>query len=188
MWLLILLWLVFGISHSLLASTKVRAFFEALTPNKPYLFRLIYNFVALILLYYIGFETFPYIHETTPSYVVVTLASALMVYISFLVLLDVVRQMDVKAFLGFKSEENGGQLMTRGWYKVVRHPLYFGLLLIGLSIFLNHPTVRTFVSLLFSQLYVVIGIEFEEQKLRRVFGQAYSDYSKGKKKFIPFIY
>jgi methanethiol S-methyltransferase len=188
MWLLILFWLLFGISHSLLAATKVRAFFETFTPNKPHYFRLLYNLVALVLLYGIGFETFPYLYEHTPDYVVLNLVSGLTACVSFLVLLDVVRQMDLKAFLGFKSEENNGQLMTRGWYKIVRHPLYFGLLLLGLAIFLNHSTPRTLVSLLFSQLYVVIGIEFEERKLRRVFGQAYLDYAKGKKKFIPFIY
>ena len=189
MWLLILLWLVFGISHSLLAATKVRAFFETLTPNKPHIFRLIYNGIALILLLLIVLKTFKTnTHLVSNNYLIVQLMGFSMLLMGLFILFGVAKQMDLKAFLGFKSESLGGELMTGGWYKIVRHPLYLGTLSVIIGLLLLVPTVNVLISVVFSQLYVALGIEFEEQKLRRIFGQTYMDYSKGKKKFIPFIY
>jgi protein-S-isoprenylcysteine O-methyltransferase Ste14 len=36
-------------------------------------------------------------------------------------------------------------------------------------------------------VYIVIGATFEERKLRRIFGQEYSDYSAFTPMFIPFL-
>ena len=189
MWLLILLWLIFGISHSLLASTKVRAFFEQLTPNKPHIFRLIYNGIALILLFLIVVKTFKTnTYLVANNHLITKLMGFPILLMGLFILFGVAKQMDLKAFLGFKSESLSDELITSGWYKIVRHPLYLGTLSIFLGILLLVPTIGVLIAVVFSQLYVLIGIEFEEQKLRRVFGQAYIDYSKGKKKFIPFIY
>ena len=189
MWLLILLWLVFGISHSLLAMTKVRAFFEQLFSNKPHIFRLVYNGIALILLFLIVIKAFKTdTHLVSNNYLITQLMGFLMLSMGLFVLFGVAKGMDLQAFLGFKSESLGGELMTGGWYKVVRHPLYLGTLGIFLGVLLLVPTIGVLISVVFSQLYVLIGIEFEEQKLRRIFGQTYIDYSKHKKKFIPFVY
>jgi methanethiol S-methyltransferase len=188
--ILIILWLIFGISHSLLAASNVRAFFEKLSPNKPHLYRLIYNAISLILLYLIAIKTIEF-NELIPifnDYFLIKLIGVVLILSSVYVLFGVAKQMDLKAFFGFKNEEITEGLMTDGWYKIVRHPLYFGLFLLFLGFFFVFPTVGIAISVAFSQLYVVIGIEFEERKLRRIFGQQYVDFSRGKKKFIPFIY
>ncbi len=187
---LIILWLFFGISHSVLAATSIRAFFEKLSNNKPHYFRLMYNLIALILLYLIVEKT---IELNNPilnlnNYFLIKLIGSVLILSGFYVLFGVAKQMDLLAFFGFKKEEITEGLMTDGWYKIVRHPLYFGLFLLFLGIFCLIPTVGVAVSLVFSKLYILIGIEFEERKLRRVFGDKYLDFSKGKKKFIPFIY
>lgn len=186
---LIILWLIFGLSHSLLAATKVRAFFEQLTPHKPHIFRLIYNGIALILLFLIVVKTFDINTQLMLNhYLVIKLMGFLILLIGLFILFGVAKQMDLKAFLGFKSESVSGELITSGWYKIVRHPLYLGTLGIFIGVLLLLPTVGVLISVVFSQLYVMIGIEFEEKKLRRIFGLIYVDYSKGKKKFIPFVY
>jgi methanethiol S-methyltransferase len=187
---LILLWLVFGISHSLLAATNVRAYFEKLSHNNPHYFRLLYNLIALILLYLIVEKT---IELNTPilnlnNYFLIKLIGSALILSSFYVLFGVAKQMDLLAFFGFKKEEITEGLMTNGWYRIVRHPLYFGLFLLFLGVFCLIPTVGVAISVVFSKLYILIGIEFEEKKLRRVFGDKYLDFSKDKKKFIPFIY
>jgi methanethiol S-methyltransferase len=188
--ILIFLWLIFSVSHSLLAATKVRAFFEELSNHKPYLFRLVYNSLALIILFSIVEKTIE-LNKLIPffiEYFLFRVIGIIAVLGSFYVLFGVAKQMDLMAFFGFKNEEMSGELMTDGWYRVVRHPLYFGLFLLFLGVFCVFPTLGIAVSVAFSQLYVVIGIEFEERKLRRIFGQQYVDFSIGKKKFIPFIY
>ncbi len=188
--ILVILWLIFGVSHSLLASTKVRTFFEKLSNNKPYLFRLIYNVIALIILFLIVEKTME-LNELIPffsDYFIIKLMGIALILSGIYVLFGVAKQMDLLAFFGFKNEEINGDLMTDGWYKIVRHPLYFGLFLLFLGIFCVLPTIGIAISVVFSKLYILIGIEFEERKLKRVFGQNYAAFSKGKKKFIPFIY
>ena len=188
--ILILLWLVFGVSHSLLAATYVRAYFEKLSNNKPHYFRLIYNLIALILLYLIVEKT---IELNNPilnlnNYFLIKLIGIAFVLSGVYVLFGVAKQMDLNAFFGFKKEKITEGLITDGWYKIVRHPLYFGTFLLLLGILVLFSTFGALISFVFSQLYVVIGIEFEEKKLRRIFGDKYLDFSKDKKKFIPFIY
>ena len=189
MWTLISLWLLFGISHSFLAATNVRSFFEQLTPNKPHYFRLMYNLIAVFLLFLIICKTIDLNSDLMGNhYFLIKLIGGLLILSSFYVLFGVAKQMDLMSFFGFKSEDRNGELMTDGWYKIVRHPLYFGLLLLFLGILLLYPTLGVLISVAFSKLYIIVGIEFEETKLRRVFGQKYIDFSIGKKKFIPFIY
>ncbi len=187
---LIILWLIFGVSHSLLAATNIRAFFEKLTNNKPYLFRLVYNLIALIILFLIVEKTIK-LNQLLPffsDYFLIKLIGIALILSGIYVLFGVAKQMDLLSFFGFENEDITGELMTGGWYKIVRHPLYFGLFLLFLGILLLFPTVGVLISVVFSKLYILIGIEFEEQKLRRFFGQNYIDFCKGKKKFIPFIY
>jgi methanethiol S-methyltransferase len=187
---LIVLWLIFGISHSFLAATNVRAFFEKLSNNKPHLFRLIYNLIALIILFLIVEKTMK-LNESMPifnDYFLIKLIGIALILSSFYVLFGVAKQMDLLAFFGFKNEDISGDLMTGGWYKIVRHPLYFGLFLLFLGIFCVFLTIGVAISVVFSKLYILIGIEFEEKKLNRIFGEKYVGFSKGKKKFIPFIY
>jgi methanethiol S-methyltransferase len=190
MLILIFLWLIFGISHSLLAATNVRAFFEKLSNNKPYLFRLIYNLIALIILFLIVEKTME-LNQLIPffsNYFLIKFIGFALILSGIYVLFGVAKQMDLLSFFGFKNEAINGELMTSSWYKIVRHPLYFGLFLLFIGIFCVIPTIGVAISVVFSKLYILIGIEFEERKLKRVFGQKYIDFSIGKKKFIPFIY
>jgi methanethiol S-methyltransferase len=186
---LILLWLIFGVSHSLLASTKVRSFFEEISGGKPFIFRLFYNALSLFLLFLIIVQTLLMsIAVMVKTHFMLQIMGIFGVITGLFILFGVARQMDLKAFLGFKNETSDGILMTGGWYKIVRHPLYFGIFVLFSGIYLLFPTPSFLISFVLSQLYVIIGIEFEEKKLRRIFGQEYTAFSKGKKKFIPFVY
>ena len=74
---------------------------------------------------------------------------------------------------------------TPGLYKVVRHPLYLGMLLI----FWSTPTM-THDHLFFAEVmtaYILIGAWFEERDLVHRFGDEYRTYQKNVPMLIPFL-
>lgn len=102
-------------------------------------------------------------------------------------LLIALLQTDTLSFIGLKQffveEEEAGQLVTRGLYRVVRHPLYtFSLLFLWLT-----PTmsVNSLTLYLGATLYILVGAYFEERKLLRDFGAAYADYKRKTPMLIP---
>ena len=91
-------------------------------------------------------------------------------------------------FLGFeqllvKSEGGNAQMVTRGLYRWVRHPLYTaGLVFIWLTPVM---TVNLLVLNIGLTIYLVVGAIFEERKLVREFGAAYRDYQENVPMLIP---
>ena len=75
------------------------------------------------------------------------------------------------------------KFVTPGPYKVIRHPLYVGWMLV----FWATPTM-TAAHLLFAVLttaYILVAIRFEERDLVTVHGQAYAEYRKRVPMLIP---
>ena len=106
--------------------------------------------------------------------------------LSVVLLFVAVLQTDVLAFVGLRQlfqEEQPGKLLTRGFYRMVRHPLYtFGLLALWLS---SSVSLNAFIVYLGLTIYILVGIYFEERKLLREFGQAYADYQSVTPMLIP---
>jgi protein-S-isoprenylcysteine O-methyltransferase Ste14 len=105
--------------------------------------------------------------------------------VSALLLLAAVLQTDALSFIGVRQlieKEQTGDLVTNGFYRFVRHPLYtFSLLILWLS---PSVTRNTFVVYAALTLYILIGIIFEERKLQREFGQQYAHY----KSITPMLF
>ena len=81
------------------------------------------------------------------------------------------------------------QLITRGIYKYVRHPIYGGSIigLIGFGL----VTQSILVSISIFVLYFKIlndRAKYEEKILADEFGDEYIEYMKNSKKLIPFVY
>lgn len=178
---------LWGVVHSLLASHFAKDMVEGyLGKSGMRLYRLGYNMFSVIsfvpVLYLVAtLEDQPLYRVPAPwSYVMfgVQALSVLLLGIAFL-------QTDSLSFVGlrqlFEAEEKPDQLVTRGLYKLVRHPLYtFSLFFIWFS-----PTM-SWNSLVFYSgitLYVLVGAYFEERKLLRDFGEAYAGY----KRKTPFL-
>ena len=106
--------------------------------------------------------------------------------ISLILLIVAVLQTDVLSFVGLRQIFEMGtsrKLVISGLYHLVRHPLYtFGLLILWLS---SCVSVNSFTVFLALTIYILIGIVFEERKLRREFGQAYADYKSATPMLIP---
>ena len=107
------------------------------------------------------------------------LLAALMLIVAFL-------QTDSLSFVGLRQlfeTEKFSQLVTRGLYRVVRHPLYtFGLLFIWLTPNVSQNSLTIYIG---ATIYTLVGAYFEERKLLRDFGDAYAEYRRITPMLIP---
>jgi len=89
---------------------------------------------------------------------------------------------------GLKEEksQNGHKLVRDGIYSLVRHPMYFGTLLIGLGIILI--LYKWWVFPLFFCIFLMIYIpqtNREEKLLAEKFGDEYKDYCRRTPRYFP---
>jgi len=186
-------WLIFsvavwGIVHSLMASLKfkdmLRLGFGSSGVKYYRLFYNIFSAISIAPIFYLMI-TFPdqdFYQIPTPWSYVLLAGQGLSVVLLFVAVL----QTDVLAFVGLRQlfqEEQPGKLLTRGFYRMVRHPLYtFGLLALWLS---SSVSLNAFIVYLGLTIYILVGIYFEERKLLREFGQAYADYQSVTPMLVP---
>lgn len=84
--------------------------------------------------------------------------------------------------------ENTGQLVSRGIFRYIRHPMYSSLLLLAWGAFFKHVTPLTLAAVLLTTALLVVTAKVEERECLRFFGQEYRHYQRGTKMFIPFIF
>jgi protein-S-isoprenylcysteine O-methyltransferase Ste14 len=82
----------------------------------------------------------------------------------------------------------GHQLITRGIYRLIRHPIYFGVIIVCFSVPLYAPSLYGFFVMSVLVPLFLIRIKIEEAMLTEEFGEAYRTYMRETKKLIPFIY
>lgn len=77
-----------------------------------------------------------------------------------------------------------GKLKTTGAYSVIRHPIYSLILVIGISVVIQHQSMLKIG--IWMLLFIVLWIKanFEEALLRSKFPE-YSDYARKVGKFVP---
>jgi len=89
---------------------------------------------------------------------------------------------------GYVTYKEDQTLVTTGPYRYVRHPIYTSMILMFIGTILYYGTL--FISIFF----VILGISFilrtrkEEEIMVKLFGEKYTEYMKGTKRLIPFIY
>ena len=177
---------VWGIVHSFLASHLAKDLFPMKSGGMN-LYRLAYNVFAVVsflpVLYLMG--TLP----NQPLYKITGMWSYLMMggqLLAALFLVVVLLQTDTLSFMGLRQlfeKEKTGTLVTSGFYRYMRHPLYtFGLLFIWLTPAVTLNSLTVFVG---ATIYILIGAYFEERKLLRDFGEAYAEYKRKTPMLIP---
>jgi protein-S-isoprenylcysteine O-methyltransferase Ste14 len=83
--------------------------------------------------------------------------------------------------------ENTTVLVENGLYKIIRHPLYLSLFLLGTGIALKNITALTALLGILNLVAVWQTSKIEEEEMKARFGEVYSSYMKRTKMFIPFI-
>jgi len=186
---LILVVLIWGIVHSVLASLETKAWFRSmLGAGVMRYYRFSYNvfsvvsFVPILLLMAILPDRMLYQIPAPWVY----LSSVGQVGAAIMLVAGVL-QTDTLSFIGLRQliekEERVSELFTGGLYRWMRHPLYTaGLLFIWLTPLMSQNSLIVFVAL---TIYIIVGAYFEERKLEREFGSAYAKYKAETPMLLP---
>jgi|SRR3954451_5620270 protein-S-isoprenylcysteine O-methyltransferase Ste14 len=80
-----------------------------------------------------------------------------------------------------------GELVTRGPYRFVRHPIYAAILLFVFATFADHLSAVTTTAFSIALAGVVLRILAEERLLRARYPE-YANYAARTKRLLPFVY
>lgn len=175
---------LFAVVHSILAIPSLKRRFTGRNSHLGRFYRLYYNLVSLVLFGWVMAA----FRNSTVLYVVPGVWSLVLYFMQmvFLVILAAcVRQTGAAEFLGIKERNSDGvktpKLVTDGWYRVVRHPLY----LFSMLFLLSNPVIssRWLLLTLISGVYFLVGALLEEKRLLLEFGSEYRVYQCA----VPFI-
>ena len=186
-WILLVLWILYVVIHSLLAAVRVKLFFENISGQLFRYYRLAYSILSTVALLFIIYFQYSF---TSP---VLTNARVLK-YISVLMLVPGLTIMVIsiikyfKLLSGIRSlyySKSTPELKLTGIHKFVRHPLYLGTLLFIWGLFFIFPWLNNFIAAVIISVYILIGIRLEEKKLLAEFGHVYANYISQVPMLIP---
>lgn len=181
-----------GCLHSLLAAFRTKKWVRQTFGRRICRFyRLFYIFVAILTLTPIlGMLVFlpkRVLWIIPPPWIYVTL---IIQFLAILGILATILQTDVWTFMGIRQLENPkaeqeSEFVRRGFYRIVRHPMYFfSIILFWLFPYMTDLILAFIVA---STLYFLIGSIPEEQKLREIYGEAYEKYQDEVPRIIPGV-
>jgi protein-S-isoprenylcysteine O-methyltransferase Ste14 len=80
--------------------------------------------------------------------------------------------------------EHPTELVQSGVFKFSRNPIFVGMTVTLLGLFLVIPNVGTLVTLLVGSILIGIQVRLEEEYLTRVHGEKYLEYRRGVRRWI----
>jgi protein-S-isoprenylcysteine O-methyltransferase Ste14 len=175
---------LFAMVHSIFAIPSLKKRCAERNSHLRRFYRLYYNLASVALF---GWFMAAFRHSAV-LYIVPGVWSLVLYFmqIVFLIILCAcVRQTGAAEFIGVSSMTPDAlktpKLVTNGWYRVVRHPLY----LFSILFLLSNPviSVRWLLLTLVSVIYFVVGALVEESRFLREFGSEYQAYQRT----VPFM-
>jgi len=95
------------------------------------------------------------------------------------------RKRDDPALIGI---EKTTELVTKGAYRYIRHPLYSSLLFLAWGVFFKHPSLAAISLALITSFFLTETARKEEAENIRFFGDVYQNYMNRTRMFIPFLF
>jgi protein-S-isoprenylcysteine O-methyltransferase Ste14 len=83
--------------------------------------------------------------------------------------------------------EKTTELIEKGIFKYIRHPLYSSLVFLTWGIFFKNMTYLLFIISLASTFFLFMTARMDEKENIVYFGEKYKDYMKRTKMFVPYI-
>jgi protein-S-isoprenylcysteine O-methyltransferase Ste14 len=80
-----------------------------------------------------------------------------------------------------------GQLVSRGPYAVIRHPMYAAILLVFIPLFLDHFTIPRLLIMMLLIINLLMKISYEEKQMNLSYCKKYREYSAGTWQLIPYV-
>ncbi len=178
---------IYGIIHSLLAGEGAKALAERwFGPAGRRWYRLFFNIQGALT--FLPVLVLVRLLPDTPIYRIpmpLTLLTMALQASALLAMLVTLHETGIMAFAGFAPEAEGipAHLVTEGFYRYMRHPLYtLGLVVVWLLPTMTWNTLALDIGI---TAYILVGVYFEERKLRRQFGADYETYRKQTPMLFP---
>jgi protein-S-isoprenylcysteine O-methyltransferase Ste14 len=131
-----------------------------------------------------------YVEPYTPHQIIsgLCMLTSLLLVVSGFALLHLMGKLDNRRDdTPMLDMEKTTALVTRGIYRYIRHPMYGSLIFLDWGIFFKQPTVSETLIALTATGFLVATARVEERENIRYFGEAYREYMKRTKMFVPFM-
>lgn len=188
--LLAVLWVLYGVLHSLLADTGVKGWLSQRMGRLAVHYRLIYTlfaFVTLVavLLYQVRLAS-PLLYTGFPAFKII---GAFITLAGLSLMLFCIRKYFM-SLSGLRTlvqpEKAGAELMITGIHQYVRHPLYLGTFTFIWGLWIVLPYLSLLIANVIITIYTLIAIKLEEKKLEELFGDSYRLYKQRVPRILPF--
>jgi protein-S-isoprenylcysteine O-methyltransferase Ste14 len=176
------LFTIFALHHSVLARTGAKRLVTKVVP--PWLERSTYTWIASLLFLLVCWQWRPVsglLYALPGGWQLLGRAAQIA---GLILTTKGTAALDALDLAGVRQVLNAGRaapprhvpLKTDGVFAIVRHPLYFGWVLLVFGAPVMTGTRLVFAAV--STLYLAIAVPFEERGLGEVFGDAYADYQR----------
>jgi methanethiol S-methyltransferase len=188
--ILVVLWLLFGVLHSLLAAEWWKRLMQRRLGAGYKYYHFAYSVFAALTL--IGILLFQFAMPSRLLYAAplwVNVLLCLPVLTGLLITGVVIKKyfFSLSGISVFYKQQPPVVLEQGGLHRYVRHPLYFGTLLFIWALFFVFPYLNNLLACIVITLYTLLGAKLEERKLVAQFGEQYLIYQKRVPMLIPRI-
>ena len=182
-------WIIYYALHSALATSWVKSFFARQAPAVYQSYRVLYSLFSLV-----NFVVMLWFHMITPSENIffpllsVQIVGFIFALGAITIFSFALTNYRFQFWLDQPEKDDKKPLVTTGINRIVRHPLYFGVILLLIGMVLVLPKWKNLIFAGVTVIYIIIGALLEERKLIAIYGNAYYTYRKNVKMLIPFLF
>lgn len=187
--ILVILWVLFYSSHSLLASPNIKRKIKGWMGRYYIWYRLLYTVFSTVFIFGI------FIFSATISPFVILSKTPTTTYLGYMfasfgtiIIVRSFKSFSKKRFLGLEPHDDLDEnevFVASGLHGYVRHPIYSGTILLFLGYLFFEPILSAVLHLVLLLLYLPFGIHYEEKKLVSIYGENYLLYKKSVPSLLP---